>query len=180
MTAAVLARRRAGLRRALLAGLAGCAGMILECAVLLDYQTRSGVLYRDLGILMTAFMAGLALGAAAVERSGSSAGLRAATAAAFAVLALATAGWFALGSPGGLLATSIVLVAGGLGVAALVAHAALAGRGDAASVVAPVYAADLIGGGLGSLAAGLALIPFAGLPATMAIAAVVVAIAALA
>ena len=180
VTAAVLARRGAGLRRALLAGLAGCAGMILECAVLLDYQTRSGVLYRDLGILMTAFMAGLALGAAAVERSGSSAGLRAATAAAFAVLALATAGWFSLGSPGGLLATSIVLVAGGLGVAALVAHAALAGRGDAASVVAPVYAADLIGGGLGSLAAGLALIPFAGLPATMAIAAVVVAIAALA
>lgn len=171
----VLARRRIEIRRSLLAGLAGAAGMILECALLLGHQTRSGVLYRDLGLLMTAFMAGLALGAAIVSRTGSTAGARMSTVLAFIATALGSAAWLGAGSPGGLAATSILLVASGSLVAAVVAQAALLDRADQVRVVAPVYAADLLGGCVGSLGAGFVLIPFLGLPAAAAAAAVVIA-----
>ena len=60
-------RRRSIPRRALLAGLAGFAGMLLETVLILNYQTNRGVLYQDLGLLLMLFMAGLALGAAAVN-----------------------------------------------------------------------------------------------------------------
>lgn len=174
------ARRRGMARRGVLAGLAGGAGMLLECALLLGYQTRSGVLYRDLGVLMTAFMAGLFLGAAVLDRVGTSRLPRIPTVAGFVALALGSAAWLHAGSPGGLAATSLLLLAAGFVVAALVAHAALHGGPDQARVVAPVYAADVLGGCAGSLLAGLVLIPFAGLPGTAVAAAVVIAAALLA
>ena len=37
--------------------------MLLETVLLLAYQARSGALYERLGVLLTAFMAGLAVGA---------------------------------------------------------------------------------------------------------------------
>ena len=42
--------------------------MILETVILLYFQTKSGILYQDLGILLTGFMAGLSFGAFAVEK----------------------------------------------------------------------------------------------------------------
>lgn len=151
--------------------------MVLECALLLGYQTHAGVLYRDLGILMTAFMAGLASGAAAVARTGSSTAKRLATVVAFVAVALASALWLSAGSPGGLPAASALLLALGFLVAAIVAHAALFRRPDPLHVVAPVYAADLLGGAAGSLLAGLVLIPILGLPGTAVAAAVAIAVA---
>lgn len=171
----MLGRRRDASRRALLAGLAGGSGMLLECALLLGYQTRSGVLYRDLGLLMTAFMAGLALGAAAVDRAGSSTARSALSVAAFAATALGSAAWLQAGSPGGLLASSALLLAVGFLVAAVVAHASRLRDPDQARVVAPVYAADLAGGCAGSLVAGVVLIPILGLPGTALAAAVTIA-----
>jgi spermidine synthase len=203
-----LGRRRVTLRRALLAGAAGLAGMLLETVLLLQYQTRSGVLFQDLGVLLTAFMAGLALGAWALERwlgsaarGGSSAAApthgalaagpggarhaKSATAAGVAtLLGLAALGvGCALllrdGAVGGLAPSAALLFAGGLLVAAAFACAVLRGTPDARAILGPVYAADLLGGGAGSLLAGLVTIPMLGLPATAALAALV-AIAALA
>jgi len=172
----VLARRRLATRRAVMAGLAGCAGMLVECALLLEYETRSGVLYRDLGLLMTAFMAGLAVGAAAVGRAGGSARSRGLTIGAFVALALAAAAWLGTGSPGGIAATALLLFGCGFLVGAVVAHAALLRRAEQVRVVSPVYAADLLGGCVGSLLAALVLIPFLGLPATAFAAAVAIAL----
>ena len=56
-----------------------------------------------------------------------------------------------------------MLFATGFLVAALFACASLHERPDQRAVVSPLYAADLIGGCIGALAAGLFLIPAAGL-----------------
>ena len=56
-------RLRPRLRPVLLAGLAGFAGMVLETVALLEYQAQSGALFEHLGVLVAAFMGGLAAGA---------------------------------------------------------------------------------------------------------------------
>jgi len=43
-------------------------GMTLEVLILLYFQTKSGVLYQDIGILLTGFMAGLSFGAYETEK----------------------------------------------------------------------------------------------------------------
>ena len=170
----LLSRRFPPFCRALTAGLAGFAGMILETVLILHYQVRSGVLYQDIGILLMSFMAGLALGALAVDiwftrRAGEiplwSGPL---IAAGFSILSLATAARVGAASSGGLLETAGTLAAAGIAVSAVFAYASAMGSRDQRQVVAPLYAADLIGGGIGSLAGSLVLIPMAGLKATVA------------
>jgi spermidine synthase len=177
-------RRRATPRRMLLAAAAGCAGMLLESALLLDYQTRSGVLYQDLGVLLMAFMGGLALGAWALERlvrrtrNGRFAG--ALTFVALAALGLACAALLRAGGGAGLAGSAALLFACGFLVAAAFAWAVLRGGPDGGAVIGPVYAADLLGGCAGSLVAGLVAIPMLGLPATAALAAALALVALLA
>ncbi|MEW6756556.1 MAG: methyltransferase domain-containing protein, partial [Candidatus Latescibacterota bacterium] len=64
VAAVLVARRGRRARYTVLAAVAGFGGMVLESALLLGYQTRHGVLFRDLGLLVTLFMAGLSAGAA--------------------------------------------------------------------------------------------------------------------
>jgi hypothetical protein len=170
----------------LLAFLAGFSGMALEAALLLQFQTRSGVLYQDLGFLLTLFMAGLAAGAAGFEaivrrhgagrgRGRPGEGVRiwgSAAIGGLGLLGLASAVLLRLGGSGGLLATAALLFACGALVAAVFASAALRGEPAQQGIVGPVYAADLAGGCIGSLVAGLAVIPMLGLAATATLAAV--------
>jgi spermidine synthase len=176
----LLARRRIMLRRALLALLAGLVGMLLESVLILGYQVHHGVLYQDLGLLITAFMAGLLVGATAVDRlavrsagAGMDArGRGAAIGSALAALALLVAILPGLpGRAGGLAATALLLLATGALTAALFAYAALARSPDREEVVAPLYSADLLGGAIGSLAASLLLVPLLGLGGTALVAA---------
>lgn len=177
----LLARRRATLRRAALAAAAGGAGMLLEAALLLDYQTRAGVLYQDLGVLLMAFMGGLALGAGALERlmrrTGDRRFVGALTFGALAALGLACAGLLQAGAGGGLAGSAALLFACGFLVAAAFAWAVLHGTPDGGAVIGPVYAADLLGGCAGALVAGLVAIPMLGLPATAALAAALALVA---
>ena len=138
------------MRRALLAGVAGFAGMVLESALILDYQTASGVLFQDLGLLLTMFMGGLAAGAAVVDRwvgSGQATrvmgvGLMIALAAQGLLLSVA----LHLGAGEGLVMASVMLLACGFFVAALFAYASLHERPDQRAMVSPLYASDLLGG----------------------------------
>jgi spermidine synthase len=172
----LLCRRRPLAGLVLLVAIAGAVGMILETVLILAYQTRCGVLYQDLGLLLTMFMAGLALGAAALDRQlGVRSGdvrrprrLGAFLLAAFAGLVVGAAWLLESARLGGLVMTSILLLACGLLVAALFAYAALRCGRKQGSVVSPLYAADLLGGCLGSLLASLALIPFMGLAGSAA------------
>jgi spermidine synthase len=167
-------RRRGALRRALLAGLAGFAGMLLEAVLLLRYQAGSGVLYQNLGVLLTMFMAGLALGARGTEILR---GLGALGLAALLILGLAGA-CLPGAAVGGFGVAALLLLACGASVGAAFAFSVLQGNPDAKAAVGPVYAADLAGGCAGSLIAGLVTIPMLGLSATSGLAAVV-AVAAL-
>jgi spermidine synthase len=161
-------------RRAMLVAIAGLVGMVLETALILNYQTARGVLYQDLGLLLTLFMAGLALGSAAVAHrasagskgSGLSRRLGHGLLWAFALLCLTVSAAIEAGWVTGLVLTGALLLACGVLVAGVLAFASLHGRPEQRQVVSPLYAADLIGGCLGSLAASLFLIPVLGLPGT--------------
>jgi spermidine synthase len=169
-----LVRRRPAIRRLLLAALAGLLGMVGESALLVRYQIKSGVLYQDLGLLLTLFMAGLVLGSFAVshvarryspERSIPKR-FAMGIVTSFCALLLALA-WM----PESGLFTAMATVGGGLFltgtlVAGLFAYASLDGVDDPSSVVSPLYAADLLGGCAGSLAASLILIPLVGIDYT--------------
>ncbi len=168
--AAGVARRRPALRRALLVAAAGAFGMIFEGTVILAFQVRRGVLFQDLGLLLTMFMAGLAAGSAWVDRRVARAGATRALGAGVVLLAsataLTTAALLSAGADLGLVGAAALLLAAGATTGALFAWASLAGVTVAGAVVAPLYAADLLGGSLGALAGTLLLLPLLGLPAT--------------
>lgn len=166
--------RRPGLRRALLAGTAGLMGMILETLLILHYQVKRGLLYQDIGGLLMSFMAGLALGAYAVDRHASLpvSFLRPLRRwgplllAGFAALGLA-AGWrIRAGSPAGIVETALLLISAGFLVSGTFAYAGTHGVADQKAAIGPLYGADLVGGCVGCLAAALILIPLAGLTVT--------------
>ncbi len=56
-------RLRPAWHRGLLAAVAGFLGIVSESVLILAYQAKEGVLYQEIGLLLVAFMAGLALGA---------------------------------------------------------------------------------------------------------------------
>lgn len=164
-------RRHPGVRRSLLMGMVGLAGMGIESVLILNDQIRRGLLFQDVGLLMTLFMTGLAVGALTIGWRGWGAQRRlvAALVSGFGLMGIGSgwivqAGWVThLGLSGGLL-----LLTGGL-VGGL--FAAVGGREptQSARIVAPLYAADLLGGAIGAVLGGLVLVPFVGLGETAAL-----------
>lgn len=174
LAAALLARRSIAVRRAALVAVAGFAGMVLECALILGYQTGSGALYQDVGLLLAMFMAGLTGGSWLVnvfatgrhaEAMRSQHGV--ALLVAIALLACLAASRFVSPQPPGLPAVTLLLLGAGLLTGGLFAFASLWRVESQGTVIAPLYAADLVGGCAGSLVASLVLIPLAGLPLTL-------------
>lgn len=159
----LLARRHRTTRRAALVGAAGFSGMAIQTIVLLHYQSVSGALFEDLGLLVTAFMVGSALGAWALGRRASSP--RRTTALLLAGLggcaALAGA-MVAGGMRSGLTATALLLVGVGAMVGALFAAVSRAAP-DEASDAGALYASDVAGAWLAAVATSLVLVPIAGL-----------------
>ena len=164
----LFSRRWAGFRRGLLVFTAAFVGMVQETILILYYQVKAGVLYRDIGLLLMAFMAGLTLGSLVVNQGMKRAGDRAQRRWGLAILGgfflltsgMAVADWGkrfprALGDGG-------PLVASGFFVAAVFAQASLYRVGNQEGVIAPLYGADLLGGCLASLLAGLVLVPLLG------------------
>lgn len=155
-------------RRLILAGIAGFAGMVLEIILILHFQTRNGILFQDIGILLTGFMAGLAIGAWATSliKQHVSKRLGVAVTLGFAFLCAITGIRISLGGSAGLVEILALLALTGFFVAAIFAFAGLHKAADQGKVVAPLYAADLLGGCIGSLVASLILVPTAGLVLT--------------
>ena len=171
-----IARVRPSWRRVLLVAVAGFAGMVLETVLILQYQIRHGVLYRDLGMLITAFMLGLTAGAltlAMAARHGSpfrepgrkwGISLVAGLMLLGSLIILQTG----LGRFAGLVETAALLAAAGSLVAGVFAYASLRGVPEQEKVISPLYAADLLGGCVGSVAASLILVPLLGMDLTAA------------
>ncbi len=171
-----LARHRPSWSGALLVGVAGFAGMVLETVLILQYQTRHGVLYRDLGILITAFMLGLAAGAltlAAAVRGKSRYRLIGREWGIGFIAGFVTLGTLVFfqarsGIFTGLEETSGFLAATGFLVSGVFAYASLRRSRDPEKAISPLYAADLLGGCLGAIAASLLMVPLAGMDMTAA------------
>jgi hypothetical protein len=149
-------------------------GMVLESLLILNYQIRSGVLFQDIGLLLTLFMAGLVLGAALLDglwrRGGRAlgAGYGAGLSFAFAGQAAWLAWRFETGGALGRWLTGAHLVLAGFLVAGLFAYASLRRVEDQHAAVSPLYAADLLGGCVGAVVGSLLLAPVLGFAATAA------------
>jgi spermidine synthase len=168
-----LIRRRRQVPVGLALALLGLTGLALELCVLIGCQERRGVVYHELGALLTAFMLGLAAGAAAGRR------VVARWPRAALALGTATTGVLGIGTLG-VLAVSphlpptaallsfllvLALLGGAVGACYPPAAALLAARhGEAA--VARSYAWDLLGAAAGSLLATTIAIPVLGLVGT--------------
>jgi spermidine synthase len=168
-------RLRPNWQRGLLAAVAGFLGIVSEAVLILAYQAKEGVLYQDIGLLLAAFMAGLALGAPVLRDLILGTGVKKkwvrgwglALLAGFGILDFAAIGTVTGGAAGGLLLTAALLAATGFQVGGLFAYAGLWGVRDQKKVIGPLYAADLIGGCLGAILGSLALIPIFGLAGTL-------------
>jgi spermidine synthase len=178
----LIARRFRRLRLALLTGVAGCSGMLLETVLIIQYQTKRGVLYQDIGVLLTLFMVGLALGAFLLARfavrirdaqsvvpplSISRPGLLGA----LLLMAFCLTGqWIALdiiaNSAGLAIVIGISLVLSGFFVGAVFGYAGLLYGPDQQRAISHLYAADLLGGAIGAAAGSLVAVPLLGLPGT--------------
>jgi spermidine synthase len=167
---------------------ASFAAMSLESMALLRYQASSGALYRDLGLLLTAFMLGLAGGGWGFARAAGDAAPtpRAWGVAPLLLLALLALGFATMARAGlafGLGPASALLLAAGAALAAIFGFASRMGpepglgpSGDGGPA-GPLYAADLLGGCLGSLLAGLLLVVVLGMAGTAAAAGGLAAVA---
>jgi spermidine synthase len=170
----LLSRFAPALRRVLLIAVAGFLGMVLETILILYYQVKYGVLYQDIGMLLMSFMAGLALGAMSIDMLMAKFANRqrlirwygVALLVGFCFLCVVTATRISLSASMGLLQTSLLLSAAGFLVAGIFAYTSIYKIEDQKIVIAPLYAADLSGGSLGSLLGSLLLIPILGLDVT--------------
>jgi spermidine synthase len=181
--AARLARRpawRAALPLAI--GTTGFSAMVFDLAVMLGFQTLYGYLYRDVGLLVSAFMFGSALGGLLMvrllRRGAGGRWLFAGTELSVAGFALllppvigALGGGAGTGPGGGWLRAVFVALslAGGslVGVQFPLASRLHLGGGSAPGATAgTLNAADLIGGWCGGMLGGVVLLPVVGLRGT--------------
>ncbi len=169
-----VSKRFSTARRFVLMSLAGLVGMVTETVLLLNYQSRNGALYQDIGILLMTFMVGLTLGAFLVNRFFKTSQPAAKNLTRLGVLLILGTGilnvtiYYAIKFDflSGLVPTSLMLMLDGLFVSAIFAFVSLnrvEGRRDAMTWL---YSADVIGGSIGSLLASLILLPVFGILAT--------------
>lgn len=166
-------RRNHTLRGAGVTFLVGLSSMLLESVLLLSYQNHHGALYQNLGLLLMAFMGGLASGAIGIhtwakKRSAFPRWISPA----FAIGLMFCAGLTILvsvfGSGGSsLLVFALLLFVVGALSAALFALAGTRFEHTQNNLVSPLYAADLFGGCIGTVAASIFLIPVVGLVGTV-------------
>lgn len=185
--AAALLRKVQAVRWALFTALAGFSGMVIETVLLLHYQMKNGVVFQDIGLLLTGMMAGLAAGAFLVDRAALLVGRRpgaglvfgVATCLLLASVAALTAWLVAAGHGTGLAVTLALLAAAGMSVSMSFGYAGLRHRGRARAAAGGLYAADLAGSAAATLVATFALVPLAGLGASAGWMVALAAIAAL-
>ena len=148
----------------------GFAAAALEVVLLLVFQIFYGSLYQQVGLVVTVFMAGLALGAwQAAGRAVAGPAQRGLIRFAFVVAALAAllplvlprlAGLGDVAGQGAMLLITFVLAAM---VGAQFPLAAAASTGEVTPVAARLFSADLVGAALGALLVSAWLIPVVGL-----------------
>jgi spermidine synthase len=166
----LLSRKFVGFRRFILVFLAGFIGMIMEIILILLYQSKNGVLFRDIGLLLMAFMAGLTLGSYGVNkifimlknRMRYQFWLGCLLLIGFSLLNFIIYYFVKAELMDSLLIIFIAILFDGIFVSGIFAFTSLYKIENQQIVIKQLYTADLIGGSLGSLIASLLLIPVYG------------------
>jgi len=151
----------------------GFAGSALVVVVLLGFQAMCGALYHQLGVTVTMFMTGLAMGAWQANRHRTTGGQRGLALLAFVIAAFAALLPLALTALGGagasVLATQAAVALLTFVLAVLVGmEFPLASRAQfdgAAATASRLYTADFVGAFLGALLPSVVLIPLFGVAA---------------
>jgi spermidine synthase len=167
-----------------IAAVIGLAGMTIQMVLLFAFQVLYGSIYAQVSLIVTTFMAGLALGAAGIgwllpRRSIASAGPARWALIGLQLAIAAYTGLFVLVLHLSIPAPApvfpvLALVAGLLGGAAFPLVLGLMPGGQTAGrAVGLLYGADLLGGCLGALLGGIIFIPLLGIPQTCALVALV-------
>jgi spermidine synthase len=180
----VWVRWRRGLAVPVAMAAIGLAGMTLELVILFAFQVLHGYLYAQVSLILTAFMAGLWLGAVGsnrlLSRWPSSPEKRARLAlmgiqlviAVYSVAFVVMLRW-PIPAPT-LVFPLLALLAGVLGGMAFpLAVVLVRRRGSAGRVAGMLYGADLVGGCLGALLGAVLFIPVLGIPLTCVVVALV-------
>jgi spermidine synthase len=155
----------------------GFAASALEVVLLLGFQVLCGSVYRQVGIIITIFMAGLALGGFAAARCRSAANRLPLAILAIAIALVSTALPIGLKSleHAPLLIVQLVIALFTLALAVIVGMefpvATRASSGSVAETASRLYTADFIGACLGALLASTLVIPLLGVTATCLLAA---------
>lgn len=178
------ARKFIQLQRFILVFSAGFIGMILEIILILLYQTKNGILYRDIGLLLTAFMVGLSFGAFIVNKfyalstvhRNNQKHLGILLSLCLLLLSIVVFFLIKIDLMSGLFLISTSLFFDGIFVAGIFSFASLNKVENQHTVISQLYAADLIGGSLGSIVASLIFVPAFGLLTTALIMAVIAAL----
>ena len=166
----LLSRKFIGFRRFILVFLAGFIGMIIEIILILLYQSKNGDLFRDIGLLLMAFMAGLALGSYCVNkifiilknRIRYQFWVGFTLLIGFSLLNLIIYYFVKIELMYSLLIIFTAILIDGMFVAGIFAFTSLYKIANQQIVIKHLYTADLIGGSLGSFIASLLLIPVYG------------------
>ena len=147
------------------AGFAGFGGMVIESAMMLHYQTQSGALFQNMGILFMAFMLGMSAGAVATLNfmkyfRGGNISLSVDAMLFFlpAAVCMGWAGIMRFSSATNLILMAALLTVAGFGVSAIFTRYA-----HQSGHPRSLYAADVAGGGIGALVGGVLLFPLLGL-----------------
>jgi spermidine synthase len=165
----LLVRKSSSAKRFVLVMAAGFIGMILEIILILLYQNKNGILFRDIGLLIMAFMAGLSLGSYVIAKlfkmtnnkmvhfwSGN------AIIIGFAILIFAVYLFIKADLMSSFITISIALLIDGIFVSGIFGFVSLNQVQDQKLVISQLYTADLIGGCSGSFIASLVLVPVLG------------------
>lgn len=156
------------LKRILVVFTAGFVGMILEVILLIIYQNHNGILYRDIGVLLTSFMIGLSIGAYFTNYFIFSLGKKEKYVGIILIasfLLLNFAVYFLIKTilQSSLIIFLVLLLLDGFFTAGIFSFATFYKTENQQKLISQLYASDLIGGCFGSLIASLILIPFYGL-----------------
>ena len=160
-------------RKVLLVSFAGFVGMILETIIIINYQVNSGILYQNIGLLITMFMIGLAAGSFVIDRlitkmqnRNSKAKKWIGVSIVFGLSFFSFYYYFLISNSVSLelIGSSLFLVLSGFFVSGVFAFASSDNVADQTRVVAPLYSADVLGGAVASVVVVLLLIPAMGIP----------------
>jgi spermidine synthase len=170
----LLSRFRPTIRRAMLVAAAGFVGMIVETVLIIYYQAKYGVLYQNIGLLLMSFMAGLVAGSFLINKAHRQFGNNSKSfrfygiglLIGFCILCLFIELNVLKGNFTGLPQISSLLAINGFLVAGIFAYVSLHEIEEQKKIISPLYAADLVGGCIGSLLGSLILIPLVGMDIT--------------